>query len=225
MLIWLLRKLSKPFLLCELNLLIKHVQSIEKSLATGKIAHPSLCAQQMLVSAEDHRASKHCGVDGIAILRAIFVRLLYGRREGASTIEQQVIRVITNQYQISFRRKAKEIFLAILLTEHIEKNRFPAIYLTIAYYGTGMIGYEAACSLLGCEHNAEDPVIAAKIVSRLKYPQPRLLSKDRINLISQREAHLIKLYNKHRHKGIYEYLNYRPFLSREQELARFSSAP
>lgn len=185
------------------------------SLERGVIPTPSLCAQQMLVSAEDHRASKHCGVDILAICRAIYVKIFYGRREGASTIEQQLVRVITKRYEITFRRKLKEVFLAILVSGEIDKNIFPAIYLTIGYYGTNTVGYEAICKALGCTVDDESPAVAARIVSRLKYPEPRLTSLKKAKKILAREIHITKLYHEHIEKGFHEYLYTRRFFPRK----------
>ena len=67
---------------------------------------------KLLISGEDHRFFYHLGFDIIAIARAVRNRLLYGRIEGASTIEQQLVRVLTNEYQRTFSRKIKEILLA-----------------------------------------------------------------------------------------------------------------
>lgn len=51
-----------------------------------------------LISAEDHRFRYHTGVDPIAILRAIYIYIRYGKYQGASTIEQQFIRTVTCRY-------------------------------------------------------------------------------------------------------------------------------
>ncbi len=215
MLIWLIRRTSKVFLSKELDLLITEIRIIQISLERGAISTPSLCAQKMLVSAEDHRASKHCGIDILAICRAIFVYIFYRRREGASTIEQQVVRVITKRYEITFRRKLKEIFLAILISGEVNKKLFPAIYLTIGYYGTNTVGYEAICKAIGCKVDDESPAVAARIVSRLKYPEPRLTSLKKAKKILARELHITKLYHEHIEKGFHEYLCTRRFFPRK----------
>ena len=74
---------------------------------------------QVLILAEDRRNKLHRGVDTIAILRAIKVRLLENKYQGASTIEQQFIRVVTNRFEKTFYRKLREQILAILLDKTI----------------------------------------------------------------------------------------------------------
>src|SRR5690606_20512217 len=108
-------------------------------------ASPPLIAQQLLVSAEDHRHRLHPGFDVIAIARAVWRRLSRGSCEGASTIEQQIVRVVTGRYERTYRRKLREIALAILVANSFPKAILPAIYLRIAYYGWRMNGYGEAC--------------------------------------------------------------------------------
>ncbi len=69
----------------------------------------------LLVLGEDHRNRYHIGFDIIAITRAIYRRVTTGLKEGASTIEQQLVRVITADYSMTFSRKLKEILLAVVI--------------------------------------------------------------------------------------------------------------
>src|SRR5262245_58755153 len=62
---------------------------------------PPVVVQRLLVSGEDHRHGRHPGFDCVAIGRAIWRRLTQGANEGASTIEQQIVRVTTNRYERS----------------------------------------------------------------------------------------------------------------------------
>ena len=59
---------------------------------------------------------------------------------GASTINQQLVRVLTNRYERTFKRKVKEILLASLVARAIPKTDIPGIYLSVAYFGWRMNG-------------------------------------------------------------------------------------
>lgn len=72
-----------------------------------------------LILAEDHRNKYHIGVDVIAICRAIYRRLRFSVKEGASTIEQQLVRVVTGDYRDSISRKIKEIMLAVYIRKKV----------------------------------------------------------------------------------------------------------
>ncbi len=157
---------------------------------------------KLLISGEDHRFKYHPGFDVWAMLRALKNRILYRRNEGASTIEQQLVRVLTDDYDRNFRRKFKEILLATTLTENIDREKLPEIYLSIAYYGTNQHGLLQALSSLKIEPEQISLEDAAEIVSRIKYPEPKVKNTNRERQIQMRKAHLINLYNKHSKKKI-----------------------
>ena len=60
---------------------------------------------KLLISGEDHRFYYHLGFDTIAICRALRNRLIYNRIEGASTIEQQLVRVLMNDFEKTYKRR------------------------------------------------------------------------------------------------------------------------
>ena len=177
----------------------------------AKLVHseylPPLFAQQLLVSGEDHRHSRHPGFDSIAICRALWRRLAFGSHEGASTIEQQIVRTITGKYERTIHRKLNEILLAILVDGYFKKSIHPAVYLSIAYYGWHMNGYRQACRRLGFNPNYLTLEEAAALVARLKYPEARIAPVSRVRQIQRRSKHLLGLYQRHIHDGTYEHLD------------------
>jgi membrane peptidoglycan carboxypeptidase len=164
---------------------------------------PPRLAQELLISGEDHRFFAHRGIDGIAILRCLWRRAVSGRREGASTIEMQIVRVLTNRFERTLRRKIREMALATLVADVVPKEALPQIYLAIGYYGWRMNGFEAACRRLGLQSGNLTVREAAGIVARLKYPEPRQQSTHRRAQIARRVAHLAALHVSHRQRGIY----------------------
>lgn len=130
-----------------------------------------------LISAEDHRFRYHTGVDPIAILRAIYVYIRYGRYQGASTIEQQFIRTVTCRYERTKLRKFREQLLALLLDFHIkDKDLIARSYINVAFYGSGLNGLNSFLvrKQLNIITLTEDDMLA--LVSRLKYPEPLIYS-------------------------------------------------
>lgn len=185
---------------------------------------PPLIVQRLLISGEDHRHAQHSGYDLYAICRAIWRRATRRSREGASTIEQQIVRVITNRYENTILRKTREIMLAALVAEYFPKAILPIVYLCIGYYGWHMNGYSQACKRIGIQHENLTIENAAELVARLKYPEPKVAPKLRIQQIERRTGHLLKLYQKHSNDGTYEYDNSTPFRSRFQT-KRFVGSP
>lgn len=168
---------------------------------------PPLIAQRLLVSGEDHRHARHPGFDLIAIGRACWRRLSCGTHEGGSTIEQQIVRVLTGRYERTVTRKLREIALAALVARRYPKHRLPAAYLWIGYYGWRMNGYLQACRRLGMPPQSLSSEEAAMLVARLKYPQPREASTHRVLQIERRAKHLRALYQRHLFDGTYRHLN------------------
>lgn len=158
---------------------------------------PSWIAQAMLISGEDHRFFQHGGIDVIAICRALWRGVVLGHREGASTIEMQLVRVMTGRFERTFTRKLREGLLAVVVSSTVTKSDIPALYLRVAYYGTGMNGYSCTCARLRLDPLLLSPRQAAGLVARLKYPEPAMES-DRVNSrIRLRTAHLLRLHNEH----------------------------
>ena len=145
---------------------------------------------KMLIVAEDHRFFKHGGVDFIAIVRAITRTYLYGKTEGGSTIEQQLVRTITGNYQKTFRRKLEEICLACLVSDVVKKSKIPGFYLSLAYYGYNMNGYAQAVKRMGINYNLINAQDAVRIISRLKYPEPAKKNQKRNEQIRIRENYI-----------------------------------
>lgn len=168
---------------------------------------PPLVAQCLLVSGEDHRHARHPGFDLIAIGRACWRRISRRTHEGGSTIEQQIVRVLTGRYERTVARKLREIALATLVARRYAKHRLPAAYLWIGYYGWRMNGYVQACRRLGLSPNSLSSEEAARLVARLKYPQPRKASAHRVSQIERRARHLRALYRRHILDGTYRHLD------------------
>lgn len=168
---------------------------------------PPTVAQCLLVSGEDHRHARHPGFDLIAIARAFWRRLGRGTREGGSTIEQQIVRVLTGRYERTISRKLREIALAMLVARRYAKHRLPAAYLWIGYYGWRMNGYLQACRRLGLSPQLLSLDEAAGLVARLKYPEPRRASAHRLSQIERRAKHLCALYQRHIRDGTYRHLS------------------
>jgi membrane peptidoglycan carboxypeptidase len=165
--------------------------------------HPPVVAQKILISAEDHRFFNHPGFDVFAICRAICRRALFGAVEGASTIDQQVVRVLTGRYERTISRKLQEILLATLLTLIVPKKDLPGIYIRIGYYGWRMNNYKDACLRLQFTSSSMSLIEAANLVARLKYPEPRQYSAVRSSQIRKRVRHLLALHAVHASTAVY----------------------
>ena len=146
----------------------------------------------MLIAAEDHRYGKHPGVDIISVFRAVWRTLFCGRREGASTIAMQLVRVVTGRYDRTIKRKFVEMCLAVQLTRNFHKNDIPKMYLAIAYYGWKMNGLMQASRRLHLNQSNLSKFEAAFVIARLKYPEPKQPSMERCRQIEERAGHILR---------------------------------
>lgn len=99
-----------------------------------------------VISVEDRRFESHCGVDFIAIGRAILNDIkAMSFVEGGSTITQQIAK---NQYytqEKTLKRKFAEIFTAMELEKYCSKEEIFELYVNTIYFGSGYYGiYDAA---------------------------------------------------------------------------------
>lgn len=127
---------------------------------------------QALIIAEDHRSTFHFGIDHIAMMRAVFVRVYKNEYEGASTIEQQFIRAVISRYERTFWRKFREQLLAVLVRETYSVQKISQTYLTIAFYGSGLEGINCFLSRKKKEVLNFNCLEVYMLIARLKYPEP-----------------------------------------------------
>lgn len=164
---------------------------------------PPIILQQVLLSGEDHRFFDHPGYDKVAICRVLWRRFTKGSREGGSTIEQQLVRIITGDRRYSVKRKFKEISLAVLLADKYPKVIIPSVYLSLSYFGWRMNGIFQACNRLNISLSDVSLNEAAHLIARLKYPEPRITPATRKKQINNRANYILKLYKKHIKEGRY----------------------
>lgn len=125
-----------------------------------------------LVIGEDHRNAFHPGIDVLAMFRALYASIGSGTMQGASTIEQQYVRVISGRYERTLSRKVREQILAIILARKIDKKSISSAYLCIAFYGSGIIGLNGLKKELGNDLSSISLEQAIKMISHLKFPRP-----------------------------------------------------
>ena len=97
------------------------------------------------LAAEDAEFYEHEGVNPVAIFRAFLINLQSGtKRQGGSTITQQVIKRLLLTPERSYERKIKEAILAYRLEHYLSKDEILTIYLNQTFLGANAYGVEAA---------------------------------------------------------------------------------
>ncbi len=97
------------------------------------------------VAAEDSNFYRHKGIDYLGIFRAVLKNVItFSKKEGASTITQQVAKSMLLSPEKTFSRKLKEAILAKRMEEKLTKDEILYIYLNQIYLGAGSYGVQVA---------------------------------------------------------------------------------
>jgi penicillin-binding protein 1A len=100
---------------------------------------------QAFVAAEDANFYSHKGIDYLGIVRAAFKNLItMSKKEGASTITQQVTKSMLLTPEKKYSRKIKEAILAKRMEDRLSKDEILYLYLNQIYLGAGSYGVQAA---------------------------------------------------------------------------------
>ena len=100
---------------------------------------------QAFVAAEDSNFFQHKGIDYLGVVRAAVKNVLSMRKkEGASTITQQVAKSMLLTPEKKYSRKIKEAILATRMEKRLSKDEILYIYLNQIYMGAGAYGVQLA---------------------------------------------------------------------------------
>jgi penicillin-binding protein 1A len=112
--------------------------------------------KQAFIAAEDHYFWSHEGISWKGIIRSLLVNVYHGRIvQGASTITQQLVKLLFFDSRKTFIRKLKEQGYALLIERQFSKEHILQTYLNHVYFGCGIYGVEAASQRFWGKHAAE----------------------------------------------------------------------
>lgn len=146
---------------------------------------------QAFVASEDRNFFQHKGISVRGILRSLTVNVLKGKRvQGASTITQQLVRLLFFDTRKTFIRKIKEQLLSLSVEQHFSKELILETYLNHIYFGCGIYGVQAASQRFWSKNVQElsaheAATLAAIVPSPARYcplidPQRNQVRRDRV---------------------------------------------
>ena len=101
-----------------------------------------------LVATEDKNFYKHPGYDLIGLARSMVANVLAGHVvQGASTLTQQLSRILFLSNEKTFTRKVKELQVAAQIEKTISKDKILEMYLNNVYLGSGAYGVKGAARI------------------------------------------------------------------------------
>ncbi|MCQ2753538.1 MAG: PBP1A family penicillin-binding protein [bacterium] len=103
---------------------------------------------QALIATEDKNFYKHSGYDILGLVRSTVANVLAGHVvQGASTITQQLSRILFLSNEKTFTRKIKELQVAAQIEKTISKDKILEMYLNNVYLGSGAYGVKGAARI------------------------------------------------------------------------------
>lgn len=147
---------------------------------------------QAVIATEDREFFNHCGISIKGIMRSMLVNLKNRRFvQGASTITQQLIRLLFFDARQTVSRKIKEQVVALLVEQQFTKEQILETYLNHVCFGCGIYGVEAACQRFW-KKSARDITVAqaATLASTLKNPSRFCLLNSTENVRKRRDTML-----------------------------------
>ncbi len=109
--------------------------------------------KKALIATEDKNFYIHHGYDLTGLARSTIQNLMAGRVvQGASTITQQLARILFLSNEKTFDRKIKEIIIASRIEKTIPKDKILEMYMNNVYLGSGAYGVESAAQTYFNKH-------------------------------------------------------------------------
>jgi monofunctional biosynthetic peptidoglycan transglycosylase len=172
---------------------LMHRTAYRKVFVFVPIGQISPALQHAVVAAEDARFFQHHGFDWKQVQTAAQDDLEHGKRRGASTITQQLVKNLFLTTGGSFVRKGIEFTIVPIAELVLSKKRILELYLNVIEWGPGIYGAEASA-----QHYYQVPArritrdqavdLASILPAPLRRRPGRLTEYDRI--ISQRMAQM-----------------------------------
>ncbi|MCQ2743565.1 MAG: PBP1A family penicillin-binding protein [bacterium] len=101
-----------------------------------------------LIATEDKNFYKHKGYDMLGLARSMVANVLAGHVvQGASTITQQLSRILFLSNEKTFTRKIKELQVSAQIEKTISKDKILEMYLNNVYLGSGAYGVKGAARI------------------------------------------------------------------------------
>ena len=104
--------------------------------------------KKAILAAEDERFYQHGGIDALGVLRAAASNIIGGgKKQGASTITQQVAKNFFLSSEKTYSRKVYEALLSFKIENNLSKDQIFELYINQIYLGQRAYGFGAAAQI------------------------------------------------------------------------------
>src|ERR687889_2885661 len=105
-----------------------------------------------ILAVEDVRFYDHVGIDPIRIIGAAWKNIKDDRREGGSTLTQQLAKNLFLSREQTYTRKINEWAIALQIERYYTKNQIMEMYVNHVFLGARAYGFEAAAQTYFNKH-------------------------------------------------------------------------
>jgi len=105
-----------------------------------------------ILAVEDARFYDHVGIDPIRIIGAAWKNVKDDRREGGSTLTQQLAKNLFLSREQTYTRKFNEWMIALQIERYYTKNQIMEMYVNHVFLGARAYGFEAAAQTYFNKH-------------------------------------------------------------------------
>jgi penicillin-binding protein 1A len=150
-----------------------------------------------LLATEDRNFYHHWGFNTVRFAQAIAIDLIYmEKRQGASTITQQLARVLYFTTEKTMARKIRELLTAIQIERTYTKDEILEMYLNQVYLGHGAHGVQmAAQKYFGKNVNELLPHESAMLVAMVQRPETLSPLRNPSGCLARRNLVLANMYH------------------------------
>lgn len=145
-----------------------------------------------VLAAEDADFYQHQGMDYPGMVRGLLLVPLSGRRpQGASTITQQVIKLLLLTPERTVARKVKELVLARRLEEALSKDEILHLYLNHINFGHGRYGVQEAAQYYFGKDVDELSLAEASLIAGIPQAPSRLSPRSHPDAARRRQLFVL----------------------------------
>ena len=173
--------------------------------------------QNAAVAIEDKRFYDHGGVDWVRTAKAILLMFTGGDIQGGSTITQQLIKNMTDDDEVTVKRKVMEIFRALEFEKNYSKEDILEAYLNYIYLGQGCNGvYTAAYTYFGKHVSELSLAECASLIGITNNPSKYDPMSNREIKTADGQTKSTREYNKERQERILQAMLEQKMISQEE---------
>lgn len=150
--------------------------------------HLVLC----VLAAEDADFYQHEGLDYPGIVRAVVRDLTEGRAaQGASTITQQVVKLLLLTPERTLARKVKELILARRLEQELTKDEILHLYLNHINFGHARYGVQEAAQYYFGKDVQDLSLAETSLIAGVPQAPARLSPRSHLDAARRRQAYVL----------------------------------